>query len=415
MTERARIFISHSAADRAEGESVAVEAHAVRVAIREALAADERFRVLIDEIELKAGDMWRARINLWLGLCDAAILIISPAALKSHYVAYEANILGYRKALDPANFRIIPVLVGVRMDEVKACPLNPAQINEWQSPVTGTVQETVAGVMEGLVGLVPASSRRESRMAVELEPLLPAGTTQLKSAGAVLEIDDLPWANDDERVRLALRLLGSGMSDPCARAVRYFPEDRRFDADNLDVIGNMIAAAWVDMKAKTIPDEARSADPRPIVLNGADIRTARAYLTAARHLDFPPLKYALFEAPLITPEQKDAFSKHEQTMIEKVRAELEGKYGAGRVAEALNRAQRMKEGVFVIIHESSLTPGLLPKLRTEFPHATFFVLGGPKSESLAGDLVRITPPLDADDEKTFLERYVTFIADITSA
>lgn len=414
MTERARIFISHSAADRAEGDSAAVEAHAVRVAIREALAADERFRVLIDEIELKAGDLWRARINLWLGLCDAGILIISPAALKSHYVAYEANILGYRKALDSANFRIIPVLVGVTMDDVKDCPFNPAQVSEWQTAASGTKEEIVAGVLEGLHGVAAASSRRENRMAEELEPMLPAGNTQLKSAGAVLDIDELPWANDDERVRLALRLLGSGMSDLCARAVRYFSEDRRFDPRNLDVIGNMIAAAWVDMKAKTIPVEAKSADPRPIVLNGADIRTACAYLTAARHLDFPPLKYALFEAPLVTPEKGD-IPKHEQTMIDKVRAELEGKYGAGRVPTSLARAKRMEEGVFVIIHEPSLTPNLLPRLRTEFPHVTLFVLGGAKADSIAGDLIRITPRLDVEDEKTFLERYVTFIDDITSA
>src|SRR5829696_8887708 len=122
MASEARIFISHSAADQESGNAVNVHAHDVRVAIRKKL--ETHFHVLIDEVELKAGDVWRARINLWLGLCDAAVLVISPAALKSHYVAFEANILGYRWAMDNS-FKIIPVLVGVTMDEVKKSPLNP--------------------------------------------------------------------------------------------------------------------------------------------------------------------------------------------------------------------------------------------------------------------------------------------------
>src|SRR5580765_8490745 len=107
MTEPVRVFISHSAADAPGGGAANVSAHAVRIAVREALKA-AGFQVLIDEVELKAGDTWRARINLWLGLCDAAVLILSPAVLdRPHYVAYEANVLGYRWSVDPT-FRIIP-------------------------------------------------------------------------------------------------------------------------------------------------------------------------------------------------------------------------------------------------------------------------------------------------------------------
>jgi len=56
MTERARIFISHSAADSASGTTENIRAHDVRVAIRQALENDSRLHVLVDEVELKAGD-----------------------------------------------------------------------------------------------------------------------------------------------------------------------------------------------------------------------------------------------------------------------------------------------------------------------------------------------------------------------
>lgn len=47
MAERLRVFISHSALDSVEGNSVNARAHDVRVAIRDALSADRRFHVLI--------------------------------------------------------------------------------------------------------------------------------------------------------------------------------------------------------------------------------------------------------------------------------------------------------------------------------------------------------------------------------
>lgn len=417
MADAARVFISHSAADADDSkEQVNVRAHDVRVAIRDALKPD--YHVLLDEIALQAGDLWRARINLWLRLCDAAVLIISPAALKSHYVAYEANILGYRKAaLDP-NLRIIPVLVGVRMDEVKASPLNPSTINEWQAPITGdTPAEIAAGVLAGLAGLAPSASRPAHRIAEELEPLLPKAAAQIQNAAAVLDIDDLSWAEQKDTLRLALRLLACGMSDPCAMAIRYFPDDKQgFDVTALERIGELIAAAWVDLKAQEIPKNSRRPDPQPILLNAENPRTAQTYMTAAKHLVFPYLKYVLIEAPHIVPEKKNP-AGHDQTMIDKVRAALEGRFGAGdRVKAALERARKFNEAVIVVLHEESLTPGLLPKLQGLFAHVTFFVLGGPEPGRIVGldDVFVIRPPLGEGDETAFLERYDTFTSDITS-
>jgi hypothetical protein len=418
MTELARVFISHSAADREEGETaVNVEAHAVRVAIRDALAQTGKFHVLLDEVELHPGDAWRARINLWLGLCDAAVLVLSPAALKSHYVAFEANILGYRRSLD-IDFKIIPVLVGVTMPEVDDSPLNPARVVEWQAPVPGTPAAAAAGVLEAVQGLAPSTSRRTYRMAQELEGMFSKNKSYLQSASAALEIPKLPWSPaDDVPSALALRMLGSGMTDACARAIRYFHEDRDFNRGYLADIAALIAAAWVNVKTEIIHANASSAAPQAMLSNASQCLTARAYLTAARHADLAALKFVLLEVPYVIDEKKGD-EVHAQTVIAKVRETLETRFGGTeKTRKELDRARRMKEGIVLAIHEGSLRPGLLARLQAlpEFDHVAFFVLGGEKAGEIVGsDLLVVTPLLAENDEDAFVERHAIFTEDVTT-
>jgi hypothetical protein len=412
MTEQARIFISHSAADRREGDAVNVRAHDVRTAIRKKVENDPRFRVLIDEIQLKAGDSWRARINLWLGLCDAAVLVLSPAALKSHYVAFEANILGYRWALDHS-FRIIPVLVGMTMDEIKNSPLNPAQVSEWQSETTsGTPDEVADKVLQALAGVVVSKSRPIDRLATVLKSYLPSSEFYLDDAAQALAVDEIPWSIDEKTFRLALRMLGSGMADDCARAIRILTDAPEFKKDvSLDRIKELITSAWVDMKADEIPPNARTVAPRPMLLNATSRTIAETYMIAARYRK-ESLRYKLVEAAVIIDEQVDQ-QGHEQLVIAKVRTELETalRRTGDQLATALAGYHSQKEAVVVVLHEHSLTPTLLPKLRDEFKHVTFFVLGGPTAGSIVnqnGDMFVVIPPLDIDEEQVFLEQRDSF-------
>ncbi|HEU4888545.1 MAG TPA: toll/interleukin-1 receptor domain-containing protein [Thermoanaerobaculia bacterium] len=416
MEELARVFISHSAADREEGDAaVNVEAHAVRVAIRDALVNDGNFHILLDEVKLHPGDAWRARINLWLGLCDAAVLILSPAALRSHYVAFEANILGYRWSLDPT-FKIIPVLVGVSMDDVDASPLNPARVVEWQAAVQGTPAEAAASILDAIQGLKPSTSRRAYRMAEELEGMLSKNKSYLQSASAVLEIPKLPWAPaDDAPSALALRMLGSGMTDACARAIRYFHQDRAFNRDYLPDIANLIAAAWVDVKTEIIYTNASSAAPQPILSNASHRLTAQAYMDAAKHFRLPALNFVLLEAPFVMDEKKGD-EVHAQAVIAKVRETLEAKFGSPETTrKALDRAKRQSTPIVVAIHEECLKPDLLARLQTTFDPVLFFVLGGDKAGEIVGrELLVVTPPLAEQDENDFIERHTIFTEDVTT-
>lgn len=117
---RYRVFISHSA-NRTEEPSTQDFLDELLKRVRE--GAD--IEALVDQRSLRAGDEWCQRLYAWLGLCDAAVILLSPRAIKresSTWVPREVNLLMWRKALDPS-FLIIPVLVsGLRFNEIAENP-----------------------------------------------------------------------------------------------------------------------------------------------------------------------------------------------------------------------------------------------------------------------------------------------------
>lgn len=70
-----------------------------------------RVEILVDYEGLTPASEWRARLDDWLGECDAAIILFSKRALEdSLWVKFEASILRWRSSRDPA-FILLPVLL----------------------------------------------------------------------------------------------------------------------------------------------------------------------------------------------------------------------------------------------------------------------------------------------------------------
>jgi hypothetical protein len=105
------IFISHSAHDDTWTTSV-------RHAVVDAIEGMSGYRALVDERVFAAGDLWRPLLYQWLAKADAAVLFLSEPALASAWVRKEATILSWRRELG-SGVRIIPVLLGVRMKDVR--------------------------------------------------------------------------------------------------------------------------------------------------------------------------------------------------------------------------------------------------------------------------------------------------------
>jgi hypothetical protein len=117
---RYRVFISHSANKTEEPTT-----QAFLDGLIAKLYECSEIEVLVDQRNLQAGDEWCQRLYSWMGLCDAAVILLSPRAIKrenSTWVPREINLLMWRKAID-SDFFIIPVLVsGLERKQIEDNP-----------------------------------------------------------------------------------------------------------------------------------------------------------------------------------------------------------------------------------------------------------------------------------------------------
>lgn len=392
---RTRVFISHSARDGRAAD--------VREAIGRRLQEDPQYAVLMDDLKLEPGDAWRARINLWIGSCDAAIVIISPAALVSSYVAYELSVLGYRRQCD-AKFRVIPVYVDVTSQQVNDSILKPTMAGEWSS-VHGSAADVAAQVVRKLDGVVPADARPIEQMARVLDAHLPTDDVYLDDAAAALGIE-LQWdAGHSTRFCLALKILGAGMTDVCAQALRRLRKQPKFQ-ENLAKVIELVSAAWVDLKADELPALMKNPKPPALALNAARIETVKMYLCSARHRVQPTMSYILTaESNTVIEERRDE-EQHVEELAGAVRKVLYAKLevaGDDALKKALVKyAMKLGEPVVVAIPAAAVNASIIARLRMKFEHVTFFVLAGGKQNLASIDhpaIHVIRPPLGEEDER----------------
>ncbi|HWJ41687.1 MAG TPA: toll/interleukin-1 receptor domain-containing protein [Candidatus Limnocylindrales bacterium] len=408
MPQRVRVFISHSARDG--------DANAIRQAIRARLENDARYSVLMDDVTLDPGDAWRSRINLWLGSCDAAIVIVSKGALSSDYVAFELSVLGYRRwreRREGREFRIIPVFAGVTMNEVSQSRLAPTQAGEWMGIIEGDAVAVADKVVRALEGVSGAASRPIEIPARVLDAHLPGTDFYVSQAAAALGYE-LPWdVTESKRFCLALRLLGSGMSIPAVRAVRQLRGDPSFQPNHLEIIIGLLSSAWVDLKAREIPALVLSQTPPAIFLNASFPDTARMYMRAASYQGEQVLHYLVAEPNTII-EETDDNPEYRRRIIEAVRQELFRKLEVTTdtaLARELADSPELGEAVVVVMSAPSISPSTVAELRDTFKHVAFFLLTGASGDTtrLAGESVYvIRPPLAVSDEEKCREQYEDF-------
>lgn len=145
----ARVFLSHSTKEELPQR--------VRDRIAEELRAGG-YRVLLDKDGLRLGEGWRNALELWIGSCDAAVVLLSEQALTSPFVAHEVSVLSYRQRFqqDPS-FVLIPVLIApVSHAAVDASPLGASFLTALEpvriaaAPGTAPRDERVLDLEEGV-------------------------------------------------------------------------------------------------------------------------------------------------------------------------------------------------------------------------------------------------------------------------
>jgi hypothetical protein len=403
---RRRIFISHSTKNAATpAEQTARE---MQEALLQALENAGEYGILMDRLTLQPGDAWRARINLWVGGCDAAVVLLSTAALDSHYVAYETSILAYRDLFDP-DFVLIPVLVPpVDFHSVSASTLGSVQQLDERQFVSGTVQEIVTQVLDRLQTSVYAESPVERRARALADLLEHVPTTRIQEAAQLLDMDHLDvWIPGDPeklRLRLAVQLMSVGMQEAGAAALvlrNHLSRDPATRARMMEELIQLIASAWVDHRSATrIPAVFREGQRAALRLNAERPLTARMYATCA--LGGMPSWYfatcnGIFaERPLATLEREIRATLVEAlaTTEDELRLDL----------EALDR-----QPILITLDSRGITSGMLLELRAAFSNVVFFLLAGAGGASLSPDEVEVLiPDLQRGDEEAFISAHDRF-------
>jgi len=372
--------------------------------------------VLVDRDGLVAGDDWNRELNLWLAECQAAVMLISRRALdRSDWVAKEAAILSWRRALDP-DFVLIPVTIEGESctDELATGFWGSLEVGRFQglhvhaARDAGRIVDGVAarlGDPEALAdrcGLTPLQ-----RLQGGIARLLAGTATEASLAAAAESLDCAavdPRVSNRERFAeaLARRLLQTSLDAPGAcfatfRAVSTHLAPRLAWERAREVFEH-VRPLWVHPGAAAYLPAALS-DRRALALCGTlvaqqdDLLGVDAY-TLERYLqrawpDEPPRFVPVREArtaqevqteirrrilgdglpPFITPEQQDRQVNAEPTAIVVVLSAGDGQDGLPdpRLCEELNGLTQVYDKLVLVFAACAAADTLPETLREVMP------------------------------------------------
>jgi hypothetical protein len=415
---KARIFISHSAKE--------TRAQEVQAALYTALEASAVLVPLMDKRDLVPGDMWRARINLWVGGCDAAVVLLSGKALQSDWVFYEAALLTYRNETDPG-FLVLPVYVDITAEEVAASRLHPTAMTSIQFvPGAGrTVEEIVEDVVKELAKAACRGDSPLERQAKWLASRLDLfGKRALEEAAGFIKYDLKPWLPaDDARLLLAVQLQSVGMDAaiPALMSLSYNlpaamaePEREKW----LREVTELVASSWVDQRcSERIPALARwQVAPLGLGLNAQADLTARMYVLRASTGEPRPWLFVSCDGIVGQKKAEETIAELTGKVTRAIAGALKCAEDAAVVAAKLrtrNKSKEVSQPLFVSLPGAGISDEIIAALRTAFPHVVFFLLMG--EEGVSGEplltsavLEILFPHLVSGDEALFLDTYETF-------
>jgi hypothetical protein len=392
MTLR-RIFISHSAHKDPDARP-ALDALEVKLN-----TLSDRFGVLLDHSTLAPGEVWRSALNVWCGICDAAILLVTKDSIERDFCVYEWSILGYRRMLSN-DFKVLPIFLGTTPEDISG---KPQQIAELQGPTYTTIDAVWPKIEEWLDSVVA----HEGPALKQVELIASLFRKNLADPSGVLLRDALKQVGErlgtweplqDVQQQFALKLIELGLqrAAPALLDLRW-----AFSDDDLawqDVVG-LVKSSWVDdISARTVSERSLSAQPGQVIaLNASDVRTGVLYVVKASGR--PP------SHSWSTAEVTDGVFGLEalKTQIWASLAQalrIDPTSDPETINNRLKGRQLTRQPVIVCLPTRSLDTVRLADLRASFPHVTFFLLAGSEKPGLP-DVQWLEPALKPGFEAAF--------------
>jgi hypothetical protein len=393
------IFISHSAK----------EENTVQVlnALSAELGAD--YNVLLDRERLQPGYDWRPDLHVWLGQCNGAVIVFSPAALESPWVLKEATILTWRRALDK-DFVVVPVVLsGVSSELLRQDPFAPLAITEIQAIKGGSAGEIAQRVHARLTELKDKFEVESPLQALErivaTDLRQKARPEDLHNIAGNLGLDLGPWdPHTDYCALLAQKLFAADYQIVIQAVVELLPYLRCEDAKQ---ILEILTPFWVKPEAATnIPKVSRQP------------KGQRAVAINAKRADFTGHMYvrrAYCRFPSWQVCQINAIAGEDQagSLVNEARRVLQAIYGVTSDTDLNDLMEQLEdegEPVFIVIPPGYIDEAAFGKVRQTYPSVTFIRLLGdeqPDEEQLRlKNIVFLTPALQPDQETVAYFKYV---------
>ncbi|MFI7599967.1 toll/interleukin-1 receptor domain-containing protein [Actinoplanes sp. NPDC049681] len=246
MSAPVRLFVSHSSKTRRDKKWLQDFDDALT-------AADDDIRLLYDRATVHAGERWRECIYWMLWECHAAVVLLTPAALKSPWVMREASFLEARTRRNRA-FALVPVMLGgVDRARLERDPWwRTLQLSELQEP-SSQDPGSVAAEVRAMLGsrLKAPEPSLTSKLATQIAACLRDATPD-QCRETLTALGEPPGHADDKNDlarSIAYWIISnpppslSRAADALLRLGRAFPTDR------IQQILDIIAPLWVDPEA----------------------------------------------------------------------------------------------------------------------------------------------------------------------
>lgn len=390
-----KVFISHSATRDDTGVT-----RSLLTKLKAALE-EEGWQVL-DDAELLAGQEWRSSLHSWMGLCHAAILLFSRAAVyQSDWVLKEATIFYWRHSLTES-FELIPVLlpnvtkeelVGGRFAAVDAASLQYVDMHD------GDADRGVREVLSRLAPLKNAVGNAPLEVPIRLlaERLSKLSEATLRAICARLNLE-LPAAVSKQA--LVSMLAAELLHLDCEKCVNAFVGEiagylLREEAERMI---NILAPFWFDpLPVARIPrgTVAPHDQPKPALgIKGRRRFIGRMYVNQAS-CRFPP---GWFVVSVNNDAGPDEFGRLKTTIWKSLEQEFMRNFEVEDLREMLRVSIdfELRQGPLFIVITGGVGGEALERLRAEFKEFNVIIVG---QDPPAQGVVSLSPdpPPGAED------------------
>ncbi|SKA75874.1 TIR domain-containing protein [Thiothrix eikelboomii] len=261
---RPKVFISHSS-KTPEGITFLEQVYTAL----DRHGGGQSFDVFLDREEIHTGEEWHKKILQNLCTCDAVVILLSKAALNSHWVRQEAAFSAMRRYGDLALKLVVVTLDDVTAQEIQACPYlgGVARLHDLQF---APKHKTPEDIIEELAGLTirPYSPLGDLllKMSETLEYIKPA---TLERAIRLLDCDCVATLNWNTHLAHTLALSVASEQYKALKNLSALMKDigHVVGQEKARTLLHMVKHLWVNPDAATHLSNAHT-QRIPITVNG---------------------------------------------------------------------------------------------------------------------------------------------------